>query len=175
MTNSAPADDPRPTGARDGQTTESARPPCPCGCPKSSHIGEIGCPCALPGEGVCRSEYDRGYDVGYHDRSQDCGAACPERLARADHLARADERQRIGSVLDRWEGYGHGPYCTHFEAQLPCDVCGLLAEVRAATQPTYPPEQHVDRHEHDGSGCIECACNAAPWSANDCTCPGGFS
>lgn len=37
----------------------------------------------------------------------------------------------------------------------------------------YPPA--VPKHEHDGSGCIECACNAAPWSANDCTCPGGFS
>lgn len=27
--------------------------PCPCGCPRDSHIGEIGCPCALPGEPPC--------------------------------------------------------------------------------------------------------------------------
>lgn len=26
---------------------------CPCGCPAAMHIGEIGCPCALPGEGAC--------------------------------------------------------------------------------------------------------------------------
>lgn len=26
---------------------------CPCGCSADMHIGEIGCPCALPGEPPC--------------------------------------------------------------------------------------------------------------------------
>jgi hypothetical protein len=26
---------------------------CPCGCPENMHIGEIGCPCALPDEPPC--------------------------------------------------------------------------------------------------------------------------
>ena len=34
---------------------------CPCGCPAEMHIGEIGCPCALPGEPPCNptTESDR--------------------------------------------------------------------------------------------------------------------
>lgn len=28
-------------------------PTCRCGCPPSMHVGEIGCPCALPGDPPC--------------------------------------------------------------------------------------------------------------------------
>lgn len=42
--------------AHDLHLAEEIRPTCPCGCPEAAHIGEIGCPCALPGEGACRSK-----------------------------------------------------------------------------------------------------------------------
>jgi hypothetical protein len=33
-------------------------------------------------------------------------------------------------IIERWEGYGHGPFNIHLEESLPCDVCALLAELR---------------------------------------------
>ena len=33
---------------------------CPCGCPADMHIGEIGCPCALPGDPPCATRVPGG-------------------------------------------------------------------------------------------------------------------
>lgn len=32
---------------------------CRCGCPADAHVGEIGCPCGLPGEPPCSPEVAR--------------------------------------------------------------------------------------------------------------------
>ena len=38
--------------------------------------------------------------------------------------------------IERWDGYGHGLYNTHYESQLPCAVCDVLDEFRAALDTT---------------------------------------
>lgn len=38
----------------------------------------------------------------------------------------------VAEVLSRWDGYGHGPYCTHLEVQLPCQTCALMVDLRTA-------------------------------------------
>lgn len=56
-----------------------------------------------------------------------------------------------------------------------CERCGFMTvEQHAAILATAGRTAVGRYHEHDGSGCIECACNAAPWSRDSvCTCPPG--
>jgi hypothetical protein len=39
---------------------------------------------------------------------------------------------KVEALADRWDGYGHGVYNIHLEHNLPCSVCDLLAQLRAA-------------------------------------------
>lgn len=48
-------------------------------------------------------------------------------------LAAAEE------VGDRWYGYGHGPYNIHPAESLPCGVCDVLREFRAAIETKETP------------------------------------
>jgi hypothetical protein len=54
----------------------------------------------------------------------------------------AAEREHMPAVLDRWEGYGHGHYNIHLEEALPCSVCDLLADLRAARIAREVPDDH---------------------------------
>lgn len=98
--------------------------------------------------------------------------------ALAGYLAAMDQAGGGVYTEDFREGFRHA-LAMLAAYETPAEPAQVRPEVREAARLALSRRQDLPpaatKHEHDGSGCIECTCNAAPWSADDCTCPGGFS